>query len=75
MSGACAWANSRVIQQQHNWVEFFPGSVIGSERHNEVIEAVPCRLNGNDDELVFKTVSLRVLKTVMPATLCRDTSK
>lgn len=37
-----ARANSRVIQQQDNRVEFFPGSVIGSERHYEVIETVPC---------------------------------
>ena len=65
----CLKVNSRVIQQQHNGVEFFPGSVIGSERHNEVIETIPCRLSGHDDELVFKTISLSILKTVVPATL------
>lgn len=66
--------NSRVIQQQDNGVEFFPGSVISSERHNEVIEAVPGRLGGHDDELVFETVSLRILETVVPAALRRKQS-
>lgn len=33
--------NSRIIQQQHNGVELFSGSVISPERNNEVIEAVP----------------------------------
>lgn len=66
--------NSRVIQQQDNGVEFFPGSVISSERHNEVIEAVPGGLGGHDDELVFETVSLRILETVVPAALRRKQS-
>lgn len=61
--------NSRVIQQQDDGVEFFPGSVISSERHDEVIEAVPRGLGRHNDELVFKTVSLRVLETVVPAAL------
>lgn len=65
----CIKVNSRVIQEQDNGVEFFPGSVISSERHNEVIEAIPCRLSGHNDEFVFKTVSLGILKTVVPATL------
>lgn len=61
--------NSQVIQQQHNRVEFFPGSVISSERHKEVIEAISCSLSGHNDELVFKTISLRIFKTAMPAAL------
>lgn len=71
MPGMCVsvGVNSRVIQEQDNGVELFPGSVISSERHNEVIETVPCSLSRHDDEPVFKTVSLRVLKTVVPATL------
>lgn len=64
--------NSRIIQQQHNGVEFFPGSVISPERHDEVIEAVPRRLGRHDDELVFEAVSLRVLKAVVPAALGAD---
>ncbi len=68
----CVKVNSRVIQQQDNGVEFFPGSVISSERHNEVIETVPGGLGRHDDELVFKTVSLSILKTVVPAALRRE---
>lgn len=64
--------NSRIIQQQHDGVELFPGSVISPERNNEVIKAVPCRLDWHDDELVFKAVSLRILKTAVPAALCAD---
>lgn len=36
--------NSRIIQQQHNGVEFFAGSVISPERYDEVVKAVPRRL-------------------------------
>lgn len=61
--------NSRVIQQQDNRVELLPGSVISSERHNKVIEAVPRGLGRHDDQLVFETVSLGILKAVVPATL------
>lgn len=64
--------NSRIIQQQHDGVELFPGSVISPERNNEVIKAVPRRLDWHDDELVFKAVSLRILKTAVPAALCAD---
>lgn len=65
----CVNENSRVIQQQDNRVEFFPGSVISSERHYEVIKTVPCSLSRHNDELVFKTISLCILKAVVPATL------
>lgn len=61
--------NSRVVQQQDNGVEFPPGSVIGSEGHDEVIEAVPRRLGRHDDQLVLKAVSLRVLEAVVSAAL------
>lgn len=76
----CVWqacvhaarANSRVIQQQDNRVEFFPGSVIGSERHYEVIETVPCCFGRNDYELVFKPVRFGILEAVVPAPLQRQ---
>lgn len=64
--------NSRVIQQQDNGVEFLPWSIISSERYNEVIEPIPCSLSRHNDELVFKTISLSILETVVPATLHRD---
>lgn len=64
--------NLRIIQQQDNGVEFFPGSVISSERHYEVIKAVPCGLSRHNDELVFKTISLSVLIAVVPATLHKE---
>lgn len=67
----CLKANSRVIQQQHNGVKFFSGSVISSEWHDEVIEPVPRRLRRHDDELVFETIRLGILKAVVPATLHR----
>lgn len=61
--------NLRVIQQQDNGVEFFPGSVIGSERHYKVIKTVSCSLSRHNDELVFKTVSFCIFEAVVPATL------
>lgn len=64
--------NSRVIQQQDNGVELFSGSVISSERHDEVIETVPCRLSWHDDDLVFKAISLCILKAVVHAALCKE---
>lgn len=71
----CVKVNSRVIQQQDNGVELFPGSVISPERHNEVIETVPRSLSRHNDELVFKTISLSILETVVPATLHREQKK
>lgn len=68
----CVKVNSRVIQQQDNRVEFFSGSVISSERHYEVIETVPGSLSRHNNELVFKTISLSILKAVVPATLHRE---
>lgn len=67
----CSKVNSRVVQQQDNWVEFFPRSVISSEGHYKIIEAVPCSLSRHNDELVLESVSLSILKTVVPATLHR----
>lgn len=63
--------NSRVVQQQNNGIEFFPGPVVGSQRHDEVVEAVSCRLSRYNDEFVFKTVRFSIFKTVVPATLRR----
>lgn len=71
----CVRVNSRIIQQQDNGVELFPGSVISSEGHNKVVETIPCRLSRYNDELVFKTVSLRILIAVVPATLHRERKK
>ncbi len=71
----CVEVNLRVIQQQDNRVEFFPGSVISSERHNEVIKPISCSLGRHNDELVFKTVRLSILKTVVPAALRREQNK
>lgn len=73
-SAFCAYVKVilRVIQQQDNGVEFLPWSIISSERHNEVIETIPCSLSRHDDELVFKSVSLCILETVVPAALHVD---
>lgn len=71
----CVKENSRVIQQQDNGVEFFPRSVISSERHNEVIETVSGSLSRHNDEFIFKTISLSILKTVVPATLQSEQKK
>lgn len=65
----CAKTNSRVIQQQHNGVELSPGSVISSERHDEVIETVPRGLGWHNDEFVLKSVRFGIHKTVVPAPL------
>lgn len=61
----CTKVNSRVIQKQDNRVEFFPGSVISSEGHDKVIETISCSLSGHNYELVFKAISLGILKAVV----------
>lgn len=68
----CVKVNSRIIQQQNNGVELFSGSVISSERNDKVIKTVPCCLSGHNYELVFKTISLSILKAVVPATLVQS---
>jgi len=62
-------AHSRVIQQQHNGIQLLPGSVIGTQRHYEVVQAVSCCLSRNDNQLVLETIRLGIFKTIVPTTL------
>ena len=71
----CVEMNSRVVQQQDDGVELFPGPVISSERHYEVVEAVPCSLSRHYDEFVFKTIRLSILEAVVPAALHKRREK
>ncbi len=50
------------LQQQHDRVEFLPGSIVGPERHNEVVQTVPCTLCGHNDQFVFEAVGAGILK-------------
>lgn len=61
-----------VIQQQHDGVELLARPVVGSQRDDEVVEAVPCRLCRHYDQLVLKAVGLGVLEAVMHAALDGD---
>lgn len=50
------------LQQQHDGVELLPGSVVGPQRHNEVIQTIPCTLGGHNDQFVFEAIGASVLK-------------
>jgi len=54
--------SSHALQQQHDGVELLPGSVVGSERHNEVVQAVSGTLRGHNDQFVIEAVGAGVLK-------------
>lgn len=58
-----------VVQQQHDGVELLAGAVVGPQRHDEIVEPVPGRLRGNDDQLVLEPVGFGVLKAVVFAAL------
>lgn len=70
-----AAARSRIIQQQHDGVQFFPRSVIGSQWHYEVVQAISSCFSRNDDQLVLEAIRLGVLKTVVPTTLKQNGNK
>lgn len=56
-----ACGHSHALQQQHYGVQLLPGSVIGPQRYDEVVEAVPCALGRHDDQFVLEAVRARVL--------------
>lgn len=64
-----ALVDSRVVQQQDDGVELFPGPVISPQGHDEVVEAVAGGLSRHDDELVLEAVGLGVLEAVVSAAL------
>lgn len=66
-----AWRVSLVVQQQHDGVELPAGSVVGPQRHDEVVQPVARRLRRHDDQLVLEAVSLGVLVAVVFAALPR----
>lgn len=59
----------RVVQKQHYGVELLPGSIVSTQRDNEVVEAVPRRLRRHDDQFVLKAVGLGILEAAVRAAL------
>lgn len=59
----------RVVQEQHYGVELLPGSIVSTQRDNEVVEAVPRRLRRHDDQFVLKAVGLGILEAAVRAAL------
>lgn len=53
--------DSHALQQEHDGVQLLPGSVIRSQRHDEVVEAVTGAFSRHDDQLVLETVRAGVL--------------
>lgn len=60
---------SLVVQQQHDRVQLPAGPVVGSQRHDEVVQPVARRLSRHDNQLVLEAVGLGVLVAVVPAAL------
>lgn len=63
------YVSSHGLQQQHNGVELLPGSVVGPQRHNEVVQPVPCALRRHNDRLVFEAVGASILEKGVVASL------
>lgn len=53
--------DSHALQQEHYGVQLLPGSVVRSQRHDEVVEAVPGAFSRHDDQLVLESVRASVL--------------
>lgn len=53
---------SHALQQQHDGVELLPGSVVGPQRHDEVVQAVPRALRRNNDQFVPEAVRAGILE-------------
>lgn len=60
---------SHGLQQQHNGVELLPGPVVGPQRHDEVVQPVPCALRRHNDRLVFEAVGAGILEKGVVASL------
>lgn len=60
---------SHALQQQHDGVQLLSGSVVGPERHDEVVEAVSCTLRRHNDQLVFEAVGAGILERTVVASL------
>lgn len=50
------------LQQQNDGVQLLPGSVVGPQRHNEVVETIAGTLRRYNDQFVFEAVGASVLK-------------
>lgn len=77
--GSVPWKTSTekhllVVQQQHDWVQFFAGPIVRTKGDNEVIESIPSRLCRNDNQFVLKPVGFGVFKAVVLAALCGESS-
>lgn len=67
----------RVVQEQHYGVELLSGSIVSTQRDNEVVEAVSRRLRRHDDQFVLKAVGFGILEAAVRAALTegRDGSR
>lgn len=61
--------SSHGLQQQHNGVELLPRPVVGPQRHDEVVQPVPCALRRHNDRLVFEAVGASILEKGVVASL------
>lgn len=62
------------LQQQHDGVELLPGSVIGPQRHNEVVQTVPRALRRHDDQFVLEAVGPGILEKGVVTSLGEEQS-
>lgn len=53
---------SHALQQEHNRVELLPRSVVGPQRHNEVVQTIPRTLRRDNNQLVFEAVGAGILE-------------
>lgn len=60
---------SLVVKQQHNGVEFPARPIVGTQRHDEVVEPVACRLSRDDNQLVLEPIGLGIFIAVVFAAL------
>lgn len=67
--------DSHALQQEHYGVQLLPGSVIRSQRHDEVVKAVPGAFSRHDDQLVLETIRASVLVGHVLARLGHEENK
>lgn len=60
---------SLVVKQQHDGVEFPARPIVGTQRHNEVVEPVARRLSRDDNQLVLEPIGLGIFIAVVFAAL------
>lgn len=60
---------SLVVKQQHDGVEFPARPIVGTQRHDEVVEPVARRLSRDNNQLVLEPIGLGIFIAVVFAAL------